>query len=70
MAHAMTMNGVNSWNYTAKEIAGGASLTVTPPDAASKAKLKGLGFIGVMTSGMHHRQHPWMIAKGQNPHNR
>jgi hypothetical protein len=69
MAHAMTMNGVDGWAYTAKEIEGGASLTVTPPDSKSKAKLKGLGFIGVMASGMHHQQHHWMIAKGQNPHN-
>jgi hypothetical protein len=69
MAHAVTMNGVDGWNYAAKEIDGGASLTVTPPDAKSQAKLKGLGFIGVMASGMHHQQHHWMIAKGQNPHN-
>jgi hypothetical protein len=69
MAHAMTMNGVDGWNYAAKEIDGGASLTVTPPDAKSKAKLRGLGFIGVLASGMHHQQHHWMIAKGQNPHN-
>ena len=69
MAHAMTMNGVNGWNYAAKEIEGGASLNVTPPGSASKAKLKGLGFFGVMASGMHHQQHHWMIAKGQNPHN-
>ena len=68
MAHAVTMNGVNGWNYAAKEIEGGAGLTVTPPDSASKAKLKGLGFFGVMASGMHHQQHHWMIAKGQNPH--
>ncbi|MEO6606879.1 MAG: hypothetical protein ABIN69_00245 [Aestuariivirga sp.] len=68
MAHAMTMNGVDGWNYEAKEIDGGASLTVAPPDAKSKAQLKGLGFIGVMASGMHHQQHHWMIAKGQNPH--
>lgn len=69
LTHAMTMNGVDGWAYTAKEIEGGASLTVTTPDVASKAKLRGLGFIGVMANGMHHQQHHWMIAKGQNPHN-
>jgi len=69
MAHVMTMNGVDGWNYAAREIEGGASLTVTPPNAASNAKLIGLGFIGIMVSGMHHQQHHWMIAKGQNPHN-
>ncbi|MEO6610353.1 MAG: hypothetical protein ABIN69_17990 [Aestuariivirga sp.] len=69
MAHASTMNGVDGWDYAAKEIEGGSSLTVTPPDSASKIKLKGLGFIGMMASGMHHQQHHWMIAKGQHPHN-
>jgi hypothetical protein len=68
MAHAMTMNGVYGWNYAAKEIEGGASLTVTPPNAASMVKLKGLGFIGIIANGMHHQQHHWMIANGQNPH--
>ena len=68
MAHAMTMNGVDGWAYAAKEIEGGASLTVTPPNAASMVKLKGLGFIGIMANGMHHQQHHWMIANGQNPH--
>ena len=68
MTHAMTMNGVGGWNYTAKEIEGGASLTVSPPNAESMVKLKGLGFIGIMASGMHHQQHHWMIANGQNPH--
>ena len=68
MAHSMTMNGVDGWNYAAKEIDGGASLTVSLPDSASLVKLKGLGFIGVMASGMHHQQHHLMIAKGQNPH--
>ena len=67
--HAMTMNGVDHWAYAAKEIDGGASLTVIPPNAASLAKLKGLGFIGIMASGMHHQQHHLMIATGQNPHN-
>ena len=69
VAHAMTMNGIDGWAYAAKEIDGGASLTVTPPESKLKTKLKGLGFIGVMASGMHHQQHHWMIAKGQNPHN-
>lgn len=35
---------------------------------ADLAKLKGLGFIGVMTRGMHHQDHRLMIARGANPH--
>jgi hypothetical protein len=31
-------------------------------------KLRALGFIGVMTRGMHHQQHHWMLATGMGPH--
>jgi hypothetical protein len=64
MAHAATMNGVDGWKFEAAPIAGGASLTVhAPPKDA--AKLKGLGFFGVLTLGMHHQMHHLMIARGR-----
>lgn len=67
MAHAATMNGVGGWRFEASEIEGGASLAVLVP-AKDTMKLRGLGFIGVMTHGMHHQQHHMMIARGDNPH--
>jgi hypothetical protein len=66
-AHAATMNGVDGWMFDAAEIESGASLTVHAP-AKAAAKLKGLGFIGVLASGMHHQEHHLMIARGENPH--
>jgi hypothetical protein len=68
MAHAATMNGVDGWKFTAATSDTGAILTVSPPDQASMAKLRALGFIGVMTRGMHHQQHHWMLATGMDPH--
>jgi len=65
--HAATMNGVDGWGFEASEIEGGASLIVHPP-ASDAAKLRGLGFLGVMTRGMHHQLHHLMIARGENPH--
>ena len=67
MAHAQVMNGVDGWSYSAEEIPDGAILTVIPPEA-DLAKLKGLGFYGIMASGMHHQPHHWMMATGGNPH--
>jgi len=67
-AHAATMNGADGWKYVAEQTAAGANLTVTPPDAASMQKLRALGFIGMMTRGMHHQQHHLMIARGMSPH--
>ena len=66
-AHAVTMDGINDWHFTAEETANGANLTVTVPEADQK-KLNGLGFIGVMTRGMHHQQHHLALASGVNPH--
>ena len=67
-AHAATMTGADGWKYLAEKTAAGANLTVTPPDAASMQKLRALGFIGMMTRGMHHQQHHLMIARGMSPH--
>ena len=66
-AHAATMNGVDGWKFDAAEIEGGASLTVHAP-AKDADKLRGLGFLGVLTLGMHHQIHHLMIARGENPH--
>jgi hypothetical protein len=66
-AHAATMNGVDGWAFETAQIDGGASLTVRPP-AKDADKLRGLGFFGVLTLGMHHQAHHLMIARGQSPH--
>ena len=66
-AHAATMSGVGGWQFGAAQTDAGAILEVRVP-SADMAKLKALGFIGVMTRGMHHQQHHLMIARGQQPH--
>ena len=68
IAHAATMNGVDGWGYAAEENDTGAILTVIPPNTRGKAELKGLGFFGILTKGIHHQEHHLMIAKGMNPH--
>ena len=66
--HAATMNGVGGWTFIAKTLSNGAALTAKPPSTDQLGKLDALGFIGVMTLGMHHQEHHWMIAKGGQPH--
>jgi hypothetical protein len=66
LALAATMNGVDGWRFEAKEMEGGASLDVhAPPKDADK--VRGLGFFGIMTLGMHHQAHHLMIARGTKP---
>lgn len=65
LAHVTTMNGVEGWDMQAEETDGGAIMTVTGSDTA---RIRGLGFIGLMTVGMHHQAHHLALASGQNPH--
>lgn len=67
-AHALTMDGQSTYTLTAEEVPTGAQLTVVAADKVSLAKLKGLGFFGVITLGMHHQEHHMALATGQNPH--
>ncbi|MEO6301319.1 MAG: hypothetical protein ABIV25_05235 [Paracoccaceae bacterium] len=67
MAHAATMNGANGWTLTASQIDGGSVLTVAGAEADA-VKINGMGFIGVLTLGMHHQAHHLMIARGMRPH--
>jgi hypothetical protein len=67
-AHAMTMNGVDGIGFAAETHPEGAVLTVTAADAARLPMIRGLGFFGMMTRGMHHQQHHLGIATGNAPH--
>lgn len=63
-AHVATMNGVEGWDMRAEEIPGGAVMTVT----GDPLRIRALGFIGLMTVGMHHQEHHLALASGINPH--
>lgn len=67
LAHVKVMNGIEGWTLAAAPVDGGAALTVKAP-AKDLPKVKALGYIGVLTLGMHHQMHHLMIARGQNPH--
>ena len=64
-AHARAMNGVEGWALSADLIENGAVLTAVGEDVG---RIRGLGFIGLMTVGMHHQAHHLALAKGLNPH--
>ncbi len=65
LAHAQMVDGIDGWAYSAVAIKGGAILTVTVPPSGL-AKLKGLGFYGLLASGIHHQPHHWMMANGMS----
>lgn len=63
-AHAVTMTGVEGWSLEFVETPGGAELTAT----GDAARIRALGYIGIMTVGMHHQTHHLAIARGEAPH--
>lgn len=57
-------------DYTAEstEIADGVRLVVKAKkvnDAAAVARVRGLGFAGLLTEGDHHAAHHWAVARGE-----
>lgn len=69
LAHAETMSGTNGWTLKGEKITDGAILTVSAP-ADELTKVKALGFIGLMTEGMHHQEHHLALARGVDPHHK
>jgi hypothetical protein len=66
-AHVHELNQIGL-TAKAEELPNGVRLVVTAPDAQQVAKLKALGFMGIMTLGSHHQPHHLMIAKGELVH--
>jgi hypothetical protein len=65
--HAMMLSGSDDMLAKAVIIPGGMRLTVTARDTADTrlvARIRGLGFIGLMTEGAHHQMHHLMVARG------
>lgn len=66
-AHGAQEDATSDVRIQVEEIPGGARLTVTarqPGDALTVARLRGLGFIGLMTRGDHHAPHHLAMARG------
>lgn len=67
LAHAGMVSPEAGWQAEAAPLEDGAVLSVAG-DAAEAARIRALGFFGVMTVGMHHQAHHLALAQGANPH--
>jgi hypothetical protein len=66
-AHARELDALDDLRASAVTAPDGARLTVTagqPNDAKVVAKIRGLGFIGLLTVGAHHQEHHLSLARG------
>lgn len=66
--HAMALNEEGEYIAKSSGIAGGVRLVVTAKnagDATAVARIRGLGFAGLLAEGDHHAAHHLMLAKGE-----
>jgi hypothetical protein len=67
-AHAAELARDERWTAAASEEGGAVVLQVTTDDPVTLARIRALGFFGLMASQDHHRAHHWQIATGQDVH--
>lgn len=63
-AHAPELSQIG-WTAATEDLPNGVKFTVTTADPKQLAKLKALGFMGIMVLGTHHQLHHLMMAKGE-----
>jgi len=69
-AHATTITAADSLRVSVEEAAGGAVVTVLATSESMKAvaRIRGLGFHGMLATGDHHGPHHLAMARGQGEH--
>lgn len=67
-AHPRILKQESGWDMQVKRIQGGYTARVTSDNVADVAKIRGLGYIGIVAFGTHHQLHHWQMATGINPH--
>jgi hypothetical protein len=66
-AHA-AMAAETGFRFAAAQTPDGAALTATADSPAAQARIRGLGFFGLLVEGAHHQSHHLMMAKGAMAH--
>lgn len=68
LAHAPMLQASSGWLVTSAPSKNGAIMRVEVQNDENLARVRGLGFFGVMTIGAHHQAHHLEIASGNDPH--
>jgi hypothetical protein len=63
-AHAAMLRAERPWTIEVEELPAGVRLRVTAQEPEEAARLRGLGFFGLLVSGDHHRPHHLAMARG------
>jgi len=68
--HAMELDRMPAWSAKTEPLGDGVRLIVVardPSDSSTVAKIRGLGFSGLLVQGGHHGPHHLAMAKGELP---
>lgn len=67
-AHTAQLARDDRWTVQATQTDDGVELRVTSDDPSVAARIRGLGFFGLMASQDHHRAHHLIMARGRDAH--
>ena len=67
-AHPMMLKQETGWTMAVDEKGSAYVLRVTTSEPSEVAKIRGLGYMGVLAYGQHHQRHHWHLVKGKHPH--
>lgn len=67
-AHAPMLEQETGWTVSVMDRDDAVVLEATSDSPDEVERIRGLGYVGLMVTGSHHREHHWMIATGQQPH--
>ena len=67
--HPRQLSAESGWVMQVNDVSDGKFwISVVSTNKLEVAKVRGLGYIGVMAYGNHHQTHHWDMVRGENPH--
>ena len=67
-AHPHMVKQEAGWTMTVEEANGAYVLRTTTDDPEETAKIRALGYMGLLAYGQHHQRHHWHLVNGKHPH--
>ena len=62
--HVRMAGTTKDWSMKAHDTDNGVDVSIVATSPSAMQKIRALGFIGMMSDGMHHQMHHWMLATG------
>jgi hypothetical protein len=67
-AHPHMLKQEAGWTMTVEEQDEAYVLRTTTDDLSETAKIRALGYMGLLAYGQHHQRHHWHLVQGKHPH--